>query len=252
MKTSSPRHFIKLILILSFFLLCLILGFRGGVLYNRLKGENTPYSTITAAPTLPHPLTEQENILLILIDDITKSQPTLLGTWLLIKTETPPKLIFLPIYPSTDNINTKLDENLNQSFSLNKSNFPNQQYWNELIAHKYWWNNYILLDREALSTIIDSIGGITYEKKRLSGNDLLSLITAKSDKSEFSMDGQYFITKAICNQMQKHEEKNPVDSIFKQSSKGIITDFNPNELTKRWNNIIQGQSQFSCEFPSFP
>jgi len=184
---------------------------------------------------------------------LSSKRPNLISVWLLIKTDEPPNLIFLPIYPQTENGSSEYDREFAKAIDFDSTGFPTQYFWNTLISSNLWWDHYIIFDKQFIGEIIDSIGGIKYENTNLGGAEALTAVASISDKSNLSTYEQLIIAKAICDKIHNGEINELINTPFtSQSPNHLHTNLRIGELDNLWGKTISTKPNFDCEFPLQP
>ncbi len=99
----------------------------------------------------------QANLLLVLADELTGTQPRLEGLWLVIFQESLPKLIFLPILPSPET-NGEM-ESLQSMFHIQADSRLAEDFIEAVRLRNIRLDGYALMDRMALLELLQLSGG---------------------------------------------------------------------------------------------
>ncbi len=250
---NSGCNFKAILLLIGFFLFA-VLGLQLGKVFNHASNSSVADLSPSLLPTVYRPATNQKNVLLFLSDDLSKQTPTILSIWLIVYSNDPPNMVFLSIYPESNDGNSKRDRVVEKHLRKEKGLFPSQQLWNKLISENYWWDDYLVFDMPFLGKFIDVAGGIDFDNRHLGGMEALSIIAAISDKSSLSKDEQIIIAKGICKRLHNGitPQQSNEDSIFRLASEHYLSDHTPDSLSSAWQSIVTVQPPVDCEFPTSP
>lgn len=141
----------KIILLLSLliFLGCLVAGIS---LAKQIPGLDVEEANGTAIQRTRSPY--QHNILIVHVDNLQNPTPQLISMWGLIIYFPEPKIILQPLYP----LNREANQTLGQQFALTQSKNIHPKFVNAVAqSTQIDWNNFILLDHDAFSTITTTI-----------------------------------------------------------------------------------------------
>ncbi|HEY9077452.1 MAG TPA: hypothetical protein VIO61_13050 [Anaerolineaceae bacterium] len=106
-----------------------------------------PGSTLTPAPTRY----QQINIILIHTENLQDKKPELKSVWLLfVYFSEPPKLTFLPVYPTNE---TRLAKSLHDAFTFNPDGSVAMGFWKAMGGYNFNWEGYAVIDNASLNTI---------------------------------------------------------------------------------------------------
>lgn len=130
-------------LFLGFLGLGLICGFMLGAL------SSSPATAQTTAPT------EQQNVLVLLVDGMDKSPAPLLGAWLGASSGKDGVIAWVPLYPTP--LSTGDYAEAHDPFYVDLTNLERLETLKPLRNAGVWWNEVIILDPTGLSTLLAQI-----------------------------------------------------------------------------------------------
>lgn len=130
-----------ILIIVLVFIVCAYFGFKAAA---KILPDNDA-TTISNQTSEDTAATLQNNYLLIHVNDLTLDEPELISAWVaFIYQSTPPQLMFIQVYPSTNN---EIDDRLAQAFSLNSAKELNTRFIKQYNASFQTQNSgYILID----------------------------------------------------------------------------------------------------------
>lgn len=149
------------------FIACLLLGLYAG----GLTGQSSK-PTPNLVTTVVKPTAEQHTLILIQADDLTLSNPKLIGIWLLLYYPNYPKLTLLLLYPGMGGMNDLKARSLEQKFSLSPDGTLGPDFKSALDSFGFKSNGYMVIDNYGVTQWIDWLGGISYNDQNGNLNGL--------------------------------------------------------------------------------
>lgn len=224
------------------FAACLVIGIQAGYI--------SGHPSASTATDTPNPFispSQQRNILLILVDDLGASRPSLNAAWLALYRPDLPKVTFLPLYPASPSLAGTEVPDLAASFSLAKNLSPSTSFLKALGVYKVEWNGYLLADRYGLSQSIDWMEGIDMDGSRISGQTALGTLLHPAGNSTGAADNQKHLLNAICQRTsQLPLEANWVGLAKSLQGKHINTDLGIDTLVSDWKAMMSASTPFAC------
>jgi hypothetical protein len=138
---------------------------------------------------------DQRNILVILVDSLSSSSPSLEGVWLVGKLSTDPHLVFFPIFPTSGEGEPG---QLSGVFGLEDDGQPAAAFLDRLRAKDIHWDNYLLVDHPSLADLIELTGRIEWNGQQLSGPDVVAKIPLAQLEPLAALQAQAFVAQELC------------------------------------------------------
>jgi hypothetical protein len=179
----------------------------------------------------------QENLLVILVDDLTANPPILESIWLVYFFPAQrPNLVMVPVFPTSEK---DMDETLRTSFKFKfLGNLP-RAFWDNLEnSYHLTWDHYLLIDHASMGTFLSQVTGKSAPKS-------LALPYAKGKAPNFTKITRK-LASTLCTSL-KAEEKNPEIAVDWSELKGHIkTDLSIGNIQDNWDWIWQNTSGEVC------
>lgn len=208
------------------FLICLPVGF---VTSRQMQASasHLPDSSMEAAGAkFNGSLSEQVNVLLIAVDDLTLPMPELLNIWWFAYSPNNP-LTILTMYPSIDGQKEK-DHLIEKAFLLEHDKSGKRFLGNEIQSlfakQEIPWNYYIVIDLTALEAF-QKVSGI---QLRPAGN----------------IDWE-----TMCWRIYAQSNKIELNSLKDYYSRHSLSDQSPVEMITFWQEVINRKNNRLCNFP---
>ena len=248
-----PRKFTRLISITSFLLLCLValllMAFTFVYKGRATRSLETTSAAVHVTPFLGRPDNGQENLLLILVDQMDATEPSLQGVWMLIHDPSGNKVFFMPIYPAQ----SKFGQDIKQSVGIEKISGLAPEL--EQVLHKQglWWDNYLVIDRGILASVVQLAGGIDLEDGRLNGQQVIGLLPIADQDAQTALDLQARIAQGICQRFDSLMQNESPPALFELliggGTQSVYSDLTHSELLTSWNRLKKAGGM-SCYFPT--
>jgi hypothetical protein len=112
---------------------------------------------VASAPSVsPLPANSQQNLLVIHVDDLSKSNPNLISVWVVFFAQYDQTFIsFKALYP--DPLSPRPIIPVNVFFSLNEDGLPSQAFFKWVRDHELDWEAHVLIDQDGLEHIAEYI-----------------------------------------------------------------------------------------------
>lgn len=231
--------------------------FAGG--YPLPNNIQTPGATPSQRPPLPGSRppgsaapTRQENLLIIGVDRLGRSAPTLKSVWLAIYMADRPHFMLLPVYPSQTypGSDPGPDPTLPMQFSLTADGAPGAEFQKALKEKELWWTHYLVLDETALALLIDKTGQQPGQGSSRA-EDALGSMPDPGEKPLEALLAQARLTQNLCLNSTRLVSGDPTNiaRIYEQVRQHISTDVDLDEALVEWAARLQ-IGAITCEFPS--
>lgn len=202
--------------------------------------------TETFSEAVPKKGTDQWNLVVIAVDQLTSARASLIGIWLLITSPGNEILTLVPIYPTGDLTSGPKNVAWDEKFSLDSEQTPSLDFLSTLSEHLLW-DDYLLIDQEGITNILDQFTQFdpTSQVKEDSG----SAISSTGSINELNLDGQFEIWQAVCSELAAKSNPNEVSKWLDQIKPYTHSRI---ELKDQLNLKKNSQIQLVCEFPTLP
>jgi hypothetical protein len=238
------------------FVIFLVTGLWGGLSIGSssfARSKETPLAVDSGKSpvTTTLPTTGQRNLLVVGVDNLTAAHPRLEGAWLVMYFKGKPDLTFLPLHPQPNENSKPTSSGIYASFSLDETGHPSQDFLEQL-SQQIWWNNYIVIDKTALTALIDLLGGMQVGNQHLTGAQVLAKMVSTWEGTNGAYVGQARLLSHLCEQAQAISlSEEQVTAKLKQIETNLATDLDINENLGVWLNKTNNSRSLYCEFPLF-
>jgi hypothetical protein len=200
-------------------------------------------------------LSRQRSILLIGIDSFQADVPRLEAVWMVLYLRDLPHFMLMPVYPYRLQGEAKsavVDQNLASIFVLDDGQSPSSSFLQALKDKQLRWDGYIVLDRSALSEIIELTSAgedATHLNQQISASNLPDI----EDSPMRALLGQANLAQEFCRYsgVALTSDSSRIASLIGKASAHIRTDLDLSELAGEVKNALRYSGGISCEFPSF-
>ena len=203
-------------------------------------------------PPLPTPTTGQRNILIIGVDRLSTRPTTpsrLESIWLAAYLPGQPFVTLVSIYPPLPTENGKQRSTIEEDFQLDADGAPGVKLINYLRRRQIWWSGHVILDEIAMIEIVDYLGGIPADNRRLSGAIALGEIPRPWDDSAAAIRGQTSLLKQLCRQAAQIPVNPDLSRIIALIPDNMYTNVDIQFALQEWQHLLSGESRLDCEFP---
>jgi hypothetical protein len=211
-------------------------------------GGNAWFSAVTpqiASKTV----VSQQKTLLIVVDDLTRSQPELQSVWLAVSADEYNQMI-APIYPGSLKGGAQEDERLRSAFGLAKNRTLQRQFENSLREKKIEWSSYVIIDNYVVESLVDILSGVDLGNGFLSGRQFISELSNPLGSRYAVLSGHAMMVKQLCFRSTTYfQTLNP--EMFLDSFEGhLSTDISRRQWLQMWYDMRDRKLGLNCEFPT--
>jgi hypothetical protein len=172
----------------------------------------------------------QRTFLVITVNSLKQTDPQLESIWLASYLPDNPNIQLLPVYSSTDEIPTRIKQQLASTFSLNNHagiTLLDRDFLDLLEANNYWWSGYIVLDEQALQDLATAIFG--------------------QEGTEISPD---ILLLSACQYLTANRTNNSASQLAALISQRAASDLEPVLLQQEIKRLFSGKRPLTCSFPA--
>lgn len=192
----------------------------------------------------------QQNILLIGVDDLSAAKPGLENAWLVLHLQNSPQITLLPIYPDTST-RQAAEETIAMAelFKLNQDHQPDPDFIRLLKARDIWWSNFVVLDREAMASIVEFVGGEAMTG-HVSGPDAVMKIPLAAVHPDVALLSQARLAQELCQGTKKIPADRNISSLIALIPDHVAANLDLDEVKSTWSRFFEHGNGFTCEFPT--
>jgi hypothetical protein len=201
---------------------------------------------VTAVPAVPSQ--DQRNILVILVDSFSTSNPRLEGVWLVGKLSHDPHLVFFPIYPASKNSEA---EQWSGVFGLDADGRPTAAFLENLKARNIRWDNYLLVDHPSLADLIELAGRIDWDGQLLSGPVVVTKISLAQLEPQAALRAQAFVAQELCRNSASLMQSADPGLLWGLLTHRMRSDLELASVQAARNDFASIVGGPTCEFPTF-
>jgi hypothetical protein len=231
------------------FVIFLLLGIWSGKLSGAFKSARGPIATLRANSPLPTPSNGQKNLLVIGVDRLKSRQPRLESIWLLGYFPDNPHITLIPVFPASPGIQPAYLRSLQKGLRISEQGRPSPEMLKMLQKDHIWWNNYVIVDDIAMIEIIDFLGGIQVNERRVKGALAISSFPLPQEDASAALDGQTRLLDRICQQANLLLPSADLRKILNLIPDHIQTDADIFQAIRDWRALTHGKGSIVCEFP---
>jgi hypothetical protein len=231
------------------FTLFLLLGIWTGKLSGTFGSARGPLATWQAHSAISTPSNGQTNLLVIGVDRLRSRQPSLESIWLVGYFPDNPHLTLIPVFPPASNADPADLRSLGESFRVSELGAPGPETLRTLQADHIWWNSYVILDEIAMIEIIDFLGGLQVNDRRVKGALAISSFPLPEEDASASLNGQTDLLQRICRQANLLPPSADLRRILSLIPDHIQTDADIFQAMRDWRAVNSGRGNLVCEFP---
>jgi hypothetical protein len=193
----------------------------------------------------------QRNTLVLLADQLGNAMPRLKGVWLTVYVPALGRVIWLPVYPASLTGGEDEDHSLASLFKLDVNGAPDALFMEALLAKDLDWDQFILLDDDALGQLIELVGGVDLGQGLTDGARVIAILPAAWDYPQSALIGQSILIRQLCRKAPELLTNEP-SKITRSLSEHIFTDMQLKSIESEWRRLQAVQGILSCEFPTLP
>lgn len=231
------------------FILFLLLGIWTGKLSGIFRPARGPLATWQANAPVSTPSNGQTNLLVIGVDRLRSRQPRLESIWLVGYFPDSPHLTLIPVFPPPSNADPAYLRSLGESFRVSEVGAASPEMLRALQEDHIWWKNYVILDEIAMIEIIDFLGGIQVNDRRVKGALAISSFPLPEEDATTSLDGQTDLLQRICRQTNLLPPSADLRKILNLIPDHIQTDADIFQAMRDWRALHNRRGSLVCEFP---
>jgi hypothetical protein len=231
------------------FVFFLLLGIWTGKLSGTLKPARGPIATLRASSPLPTPSNGQTNLLVIGVDRLNSREPRLESIWLLGYFPDNPRVTLIPVFPASPGTQPAYLRSLRGSLRISEHGRPGPEMLKALRKDHIWWNSYVIVDDIAMIEIIDFLGGIQVNDRRVKGALAISSFPLPQEDASASLEGQTWLLDRICQQANLLLPSADLRKILNLIPDHIQTDADIFQAIQDWRALTHGKGNIECEFP---
>ncbi len=245
------QRLVRLAIITSIFLLCLgALGIANLALHRNpaQSPQNLVVSVSQPQAVTAVPAQDQRNILVILVDSLSASDPRLEGLWLVGKLSSSPHLVFFPIFPSSRD---GVTEPWSGAFGLDSDGLPSVAFVENLKARNLQWDNYLVVDHASLADLIELTGRIAWNGQQLSGQDVVAKMPLAQLEPQAALQSQAFVAQELCRNTASLMQTADPALIWGLLTHRMRSDLELASVQAARNDFALIVGGPTCEFPTF-
>ncbi len=223
------------------------------------------FAPLSSSGNIPHPFADnetrhkrQKNLLIIGVDDLSNSQPTLIGIWLVLYLPDRPLVTLMPVYPMVSTQPGRLqftsDEGLSSSFRLNSNGSPHPELLDKLRDKGLWWTNYAVIDGTALENLFHLARNPSSPSGPKMGHDAsagtLSRLPAPAEEPQKALLSQAHAIQELCHTRNLTMSPRQVTELIRNMQGHLATDISANQVIDDLKSMLLNGGGFICEFPS--
>lgn len=213
------------------------------------KAQNAAEVGPVVLPTADRSVTEQLNVLFLLVDRLGGVSPHLQGAWLVVSDPQGQGLTFLPLYPSLAAAQAPASADLKRDFRLDFSGAPGRDFLRAISQKGVWWHHYLVLDHASLAALVELVGGAALGNGMLNGAQAVATLPASGQAPGAVLEGQAMLLDAICRQSAGLFKSAHPDLIAGLLTGSGRSDVGPEAFEQGWAYLSRS-GELTCEFPT--
>jgi len=247
----KSQRLVRVAIIAAIMLLCVSMAGVASLALDRNPAQRPQKPVVSvsqpqAATILPSP--DQRNILVILVDSLSTSDPRLEGVWLVGKLSTNPHLVFFPIFPSSREEEAVI---WSGAFDLDDDGQPSAAFLENLKAKNIQWDNYLLVDHPSLADLIELTGRIDWNGQSLSGVEVVAKITLAQLEPLAALQAQAFVAQELCRNTTSLMQSADPALLWGLLTHRMHSDLELASVQAARNDFALIVGGPTCEFPTF-
>lgn len=196
---------------------------------------------------------KQRNFLIIGVDNLNSPTPRLESVWLILTIPTSPKINLVPIFPSSSGWEVRKNgTNIFNIDPLDSDQALSSDLDNVLSSKGLWWNNYIVLDRFAMTQLIDYARGdqIVSTSTNSDGPDTMVDVPLAWENPHTAFEAQTELTRELCNQAAQIPPSTDIVPLIELIKNHFKSDLNIEQTIEDWKYYSMLEEDITCEFPT--
>jgi hypothetical protein len=226
------KYIIPLLII---FIACLILGYC-------TTGDLIPKADARLTPTTSNQSLFRSNLILVAVDNLAQPTPTLLSVWgvfVNLDKNNSMEIAYKPLYPLPGSLAE--NEKFDGLFSLESKGGLSAQFQKYLAdTYSYPWDNYLVIDRRAVTILSDWITGIPA--------DIQSAKPSNADEEQALVNEQETLLLDICQSLNQEsvQGKSPINW-QKIIPAHLVTNQSERTFLDNWSLMIKSSKPTKCK-----
>lgn len=195
----------------------------------------------------------QRTLMFISASNLDSLNQRLESVWLATYFPSDTTLQWLPIFPAGDATLSEFEQDLLNSFKLNKQVggiIIDPGFLHVLQENNYWWSGYILLDETSLAKIFTQLGGIDLNGKTLYGAQVVSELLSEAENPRNAYSSQVALIQSICHKFSQVDTKLVVTQLQSMIPDHILTDLDARMLKAEFDALYSNKHNPTCRFPT--
>jgi hypothetical protein len=189
----------------------------------------------------------QTNLLVILVDSLSKPSPELKGVWLVGRAPSVPQVVLLPLYPTSRKDETELFSRL---FHLDSGAQPAEEFLEFLKLKNIWWDHYLVADETSLAELIALTEGVHYEGHDLSGREAIASLLDEERAPQEVLRAQAQLAGELCRTAPELLQNVEPVILWGLLTHRMHSDFELSAIESAHETVSQPGGSPVCEFPT--
>lgn len=211
-------------------------------------GGNAWFSAVTPQPASKAAVSQQKT-LLIVVDDLTRSQPELQSVWLAVSAEAQTQMI-APIFPGSLKGGAQEDERLRSVFGLARNGALQRQFENNLHEKNIFWNSYVIVDHYVVESLVDILSGVDMGNGFLSGRQFITELSDLQGSKYAVLSGHAMMVKQLCFRSTTYFQTLNPEMLLDSFEGHLITNISRRQWLQAWYDMRNRKLGLNCEFPT--
>lgn len=190
---------------------------------------------------------DQTNYLIIFVDSLDKETPELKGVWLAGHVTALPQVVFLPLYPSLREQETKNYKNL---FALADGEKPVDEFVDFLRSKEISWNHYVVLDETSLVELVSLMNRDSVESQFLFPPTSLTGLLNETETIDLQIKAQARFASSLCETAPELVRTADPGIIWSLLTHRMRSDIELQIIHAAQSALAQPGEELVCEFPT--
>jgi len=233
---------VVILLSILLFIACLVLGIQAG----NMSIDSLPGGLGGNAPQ-PAANTQQRTLLLLGVDDLSKSTPVLTSVWVAFYRPDIARITLFPFFPSISSAGNKP---LADSFALLGDGSVNPAFFEALKEYHFDWNGYVLIDQPGVARFVDGIGGVQIQGVSQNGAGVMDLLQRSGGDPAAALEIQQQLGNSLCARLDQVSPEPDWYSLWNEMISGHMrSSIAYDTLKLDWDSLSKLTDPLTCEFP---
>jgi hypothetical protein len=202
-------------------------------------------------PTLPSLPSGQRRFLIVFVDDIQAEETRIQALLLLTYSPLYPYILPLPIYPSPAGGKDASEIPLATGFYTTPGRGLDPLLIQALHNKNLEWDGYILLDENALTHVIDLLGGAAINGQHLSAEDLLQELRQTAANPQETIRLHAALLDGLCQQLPSYRNKTDTGDLAEILTTYTRSDLNLNLVASEWLTLLGPGGKHTCNLAAY-